>query len=160
MINEFKLTLKKLNSKKFGDRFHFEYIIDGVNLKDIIDVKYGYNSFIEENKFVGWINDGMDLKNLEYSVQILKREKINNPLSTDDIQLSNYDFGSKIPIYTCECGDIYCSGLMVDFVISGNKITWDFGDKVMPILIFDLDQYRKEIDSNIKEFKRNKYNTT
>jgi hypothetical protein len=49
---------------------------------------------------------------------------------------------------------------MVDFVISGNKMTWGFGDKIMPILIFDLDQYRKEIDSKIKEFKRNKYNTT
>ncbi|WP_408030582.1 hypothetical protein [Tenacibaculum xiamenense] len=152
--------MKKLNSKNFRDRSHFEYMIDGVNLKDIIDKKYGYNSFIEENKFLGWINDGLDLKNLEFSSLILKGEKINNPLSTDDPQLLNYGFGSEIPIYTCKCGDIYCSGLMVDFVIYDNKITWDFGDKVMPILIFDLDQYRKEIDSKIKEFKRNKYDTT
>lgn len=160
MISEFKLTLKKLNLELFPNGSHFEYIIDGVNLKDIIDVKYGYNSFIEENEFVGWINDKMDLKNLELSAQILKGEKINNLLLTDDSQLLNYDFGTKIPIYTCPCGDIYCKGLMVDFIISDNKITWDFGDKLMPIIIFDLEQYRKEIDSKIKEFKRNKYNIT
>lgn len=160
MISEFKLTLKKLNFELFPNGAHFEYLIDGVNLKDIIDLKYGYTSFVEENEFVGWINDKMDLKNLEFSAKILKGEKINNLLSTDDSQLLNYDFGSKIPIYTCPCRDVYCNGLMIDFVISGNQITWDFGDKLMPIIIFDLEQYRKEIDSKIKEFKRNSYNNT
>ncbi|SEB87173.1 hypothetical protein SAMN04489761_2013 [Tenacibaculum sp. MAR_2009_124] len=158
MISEFKLIWKKLNLDIFPNGSHLEYLIDGVNLKDIIDVKFGYNSFVEENEYVGWINDKMDLKNLELSVQILKGEKINNLLLKENSQLLNYDFGSKIPLYTCSCGHIGCGGLMVDVFISGNKITWDFDDKLMPIIVFNLEQYREEIDLKMKEFKINRFN--
>jgi len=79
---------------------------------------------------VGWINERLDSKNLERSAQILKGERIND-LSLKNSQRLNYEFESKIPIYTCSCGDIYCSGIIVDIVVSGNKITGDFNDKVM-----------------------------
>ncbi|WP_299125387.1 hypothetical protein [uncultured Tenacibaculum sp.] len=151
---------KEQNLEHSPNSSHFEYLIDGVNLKDIIDAKYGHNAFVEQNGFLGWINEKLNLKNLRLSEQILKGEKINNLLLADDSKLLNYDFESKIPIYTCQCGDIYCSGLIINFVISDNKITWDFGDKLMPIFIFDLEQYREEIDSKIKKLKKNKYDNT
>ncbi|TCI91807.1 hypothetical protein [Tenacibaculum sp. M341] len=157
MISEFELTWKKKNLECFPNVSHFEYFIDGVNLKEIIDAKYGFNAFVEKNEFVGWINEKLDFKNLEISGRILKGEKINEFLLTESKSL-NYKFESQIPLYTCLCGDINYNGLMVNIDISGNNIIWDFKDEVMPIVVFDLKQYRKEIDLKIVGFKRNKYN--
>ena len=137
----------------FPNSSHFEYLIDGVNLKEIIDLQYGYNGFVEQNGFVGWISESIDINDLELSIQILKGEKIST-LSLTDSQRLNYTFESQIPIYTCPCGDINCSGLMVDIIVSENKITWTFDDKNMSPIVFDLKQYREEIDLKMKKFKK------
>gem|GEM_PF-6245891 len=58
MLSEFKLIRKELNLEHFPNSSHFEYHVDGVNGKDIIDDKYHYMNLLNRmNLWDGLMRD-------------------------------------------------------------------------------------------------------
>ncbi len=149
-VKKFELKWSELSLKNTPQASHYEYFIDQVNFKEIIDKAYGFQNFIDRNNFIGWLNESLSLEDLELSKKILMGEEIEKNVLYRYESFS-CDYTCQIPIYTCQCGDIDCSGVAINYHIKNGLMIWNFKDELLGSITFDLMQYRSEIESKIKE---------
>jgi hypothetical protein len=96
--------VERLSSGAFQtDRHYFDFVVDGLSLRDTIARDYDLAS-------VMWINSPTSIET-----------HIPKLLLVDPSDLPD----GRVPLYTCpECGDLGCGGITVDIKIAGDSVVW------------------------------------